>query len=156
MVSLLSVVASAQDPNITWGTPTYISGTSDVSVAGTLAGTWAPGDDWGGTDRSDYYPVNGVTFAAYGSGFFSGSGFTTSGINDRYNGYANPNTTDPNYNLLLQTSVYSYGSTISVGWTGMTPGDTYQLEFWENDGRSGVSPRSETITRRGQHFRCVG
>jgi hypothetical protein len=150
MASLAGVAANAQTPNVTWGTPTYISGTSDVSIVGALVGTWAPGDDWRTASNpnliADNYPVNGVTFAAYGSGLFNGPGFTTSGLNDRYNGYNNPNTTDPNYNYLLQTSEYSYGTTFSISWDGMTSGDTYQLEFWANDGRSGVNARSETIT----------
>ena len=62
--------AAANAADISWGTPTTISGTSDVSLDGTLVGTWGPGDDWGGFNRSDYYPVNGVTFAAYGNGPF--------------------------------------------------------------------------------------
>jgi hypothetical protein len=67
-VSMFNAAANAAD--ISWGTPTTISGTSDVSLDGTLVGTWGPGDDWGGFNRSDYYPVNGVTFATYGNGPF--------------------------------------------------------------------------------------
>ena len=147
MTSLASIAAYAQTPAITWGTPTYISGTSDVSLAGVLAGTWAPGDSWRGTSVADNYPVNGVTFTANGSGLFAG--ITQTGINDRYNGFANPNTLDGNYNYLLQTSVYSYGSTITLNWNGMNPGDTYQLEYWANDGRSGVNARTETLIGGG-------
>ena len=66
IVSVLTAVANAQNANINWNTPLTISGTSDVSTSGTLVGTWAPGDDWGGGNRSDNFPVNGVTFAAYG------------------------------------------------------------------------------------------
>lgn len=140
----ITPVINAAD--ITWQSPTTISGTSDVSIVGTLVGTWGPGDDWGGTSRSDYYPVNGVTFAAYGSGPF-GSWISTSGLDDRYGSYANPNTADSNYNFILQTAIYSYGSSISLTWGGMTPGNTYQLEFWVNDGRnSATAERSETIT----------
>ena len=50
--------------DITWQTPVTIFDTTDVSVDGTTVGTWGPGDDWGGINRSDYYPVNGVTFNA--------------------------------------------------------------------------------------------
>jgi hypothetical protein len=82
-LGLVTAVASAQNANITWQTPATISGTSDVSVDGTSVGTWGPGDDWGGTSRSDNYPVNGVTFDAYGSGPF-GSWVSNSGLNDRY------------------------------------------------------------------------
>src|SRR4029077_3707260 len=56
--------ANAQ-PNITWQTPVTISGVTNVSTLGALYGTWAPGNDYGGVFRADYYPVNGVTFAAY-------------------------------------------------------------------------------------------
>jgi PEP-CTERM motif len=146
ITGLLAIAANAQNPNITWQTPLTISGTSDVSTSGTLVGTWGPGDDWGGTMRSDNYPVNGVTFAAYGSGPF-GSWISTSGTDDRYGSYANPNTADSNYNYLLQTAIYSYGEPMSLTWGGMTAGDTYQLEFWVNDGRNSVTAeRSETLT----------
>ncbi len=141
-----ALAAPAQNANITWQSPATISGTSDVSLDGTLVGTWGPGDDWGGTSRSDYYPVNGVTFAAYGSGPF-GSWVSTSGLDDRYGSYANPNTADANYNYILQTAEYSYGEPISLTWGGMTAGDTYQLEFWVQDGRNSVTAeRSETLT----------
>jgi len=143
-VGMITAVANAAD--ITWQAPTTISASSDVSVDGTLVGTWGPGDDWGGLNRSDYYPVNGVTFAAYSNGPF-GSFISTSGLNDRYGSYANPNTADSNYNYLLQTAIYSYGSSISLTWGGLTPGDMYEIEFWVNDGRNNVTAeRSETLT----------
>ena len=143
------VTTAATGANIIWGSPTTISGTSDVSTLGTTVGTWGPGDDWEPGQpgrRSDYYPVNGVTFAAYGSGPF-GSFISTSGLNDRYDAFANPGTSDSNYNLILTTSIYSYGDTISLTWGGMTAGNTYELEFWINDGRNAVTAeRSETLT----------
>lgn len=146
MTGAAAMVASAQNANITWQNPLTISGTSDVDLNGTLVGTWGPGDDWGGTLRSDYYPVNGVTFAAYGSGPF-GSWVSSSGLDDRYGSYANPNTADANYNYLLQTAIYSYGEPISLTWGGMTPGDTYEVEYWVQDGRNSVTAeRSETLT----------
>jgi hypothetical protein len=146
IVSVLAAVAQAQNANITWQSPTTISGTSDVSTLGTLVGTWGPGDDWGGGNRSDYFPVNGVTFAAYGSGPF-GSFISTSGLDDRYEYYNSAGTLDANYNYVLSTSIYSYGENISLAWGGMTAGDTYQLEFWVQDGRnSTTAERSETLT----------
>jgi hypothetical protein len=138
--------ATVRGADITWQAPATISGTSDVSVHGTLVGTWGPGDDWGGLNRSDYYPVNGVTFAAYGSGPFN-SFVGSSGLDDRYNGFANPGTGDANYNYLVQTAIYSYGSTISLTWGGLTPGNTYEIEFWVNDGRNSITAeRTETLT----------
>ncbi len=147
IAGILTTAANAA--NITWGSPTAISGASDVSTLGTTIGTWGPGDDWEPGQpgrRSDYYPVIGVTFAAYGSGPF-GSFISTSGLNDRYDGFANPGTSDSNYNLILTTSIYSYGDTMSLTWGGMTAGNTYELEFWINDGRNAVTAeRSETLT----------
>src|SRR6266704_565243 len=143
-VAMFNAAANAAD--ISWGAPTTISGTSDVSLHGTLVGTWGPGDDWGGFNRSDYYPVNGVTFAAYGNGPF-GSWVSTSGLDDRYGSFANPNTADSNYNYVLQTAIYSYGSSISLTWGGLMPGSSYELEFWVNDGRNSVTgERTETLT----------
>src|SRR3989442_3213027 len=76
-IGILIATANAQ-PNVTWQTPVTISGPTDVSTAGALYGTWAPGDDYtdSGGSRSDYHPVNGVNFAAYGT---SGAQFGTSG-----------------------------------------------------------------------------
>jgi hypothetical protein len=146
MIGASALVVSAQNANISWGAATPVSGTSDVSTLGTVVGTWAPGDDWGGSLRSDYYPVNGVTFAAYGSGVF-GSFINQTGFDGRYEYFNSPGTADPNYNYLLQTAEYSNGEGMSLTWGGMTPGDTYQLEFWVNDGRNSVvDERSETLT----------
>jgi hypothetical protein len=153
--SIFGVVTAvnAQNANITCGAPTTISGASDVSVVGTIVGTWASGDDWGGGNRADYFPVNGVTFAAYGSGVF-GSFINQTGFDARYEYYNSPGTADSNYNYLLQTGEYnnfndnnSGSSVLSMTWGGMTPGDTYQLEFWVNDARDGGSvDRTETLT----------
>src|SRR6266567_3519992 len=61
------IATAKAQPNISWQAPVTISGTSDVSTLGALYGTWAPGNDWGGGNRADNFPVNGVTFAAYGT-----------------------------------------------------------------------------------------
>ena len=132
-------------PDITWQNPVAISATSDVSTLGSLYGTWAPGNDYGGLNRADYYPVNGVTFAAYGTDG-ANFGFSGTGINlDRYNGFANPNTADGNYNYLLQTAVFNWNagsSSLTVSWNNMTPGNTYLIQMWLNDGRNGQSGTS--------------
>jgi len=153
MVGLIAVATSAQNANIIWQTPQTIAGTSDVNVDGTFFASWAPGDDWGGTQRSDNYPVNGVTFAAYGTG--ANFSFTGAGINmDRYNGFANPNTPDSNYNYLLQTAEFNWNSGSSsmiINWDSMTVGDTYEVEMWLNDGRNNQSGTS-TFTGGAKHF----
>jgi hypothetical protein len=143
IAGILTVVANAQNANIIWNAPLTISGGSDVSTAGTVVGTWAPGDD---AYNPDSLPVNGVTFNAYGSGPFN-SFVSSSGIDDHYTGYNSPGTADSNYNTILQAAVYSNGSSISLTWGGMTAGDTYLLQFWVQDGRnSTTAERSETLT----------
>jgi hypothetical protein len=143
IVSMLTAVANAQNANITWGAPTTISGTSDVSTLGTVVGTWAPGDD---AYNPDSLPVNGVTFNAYGSGPFN-SLVSSSGIDNHYTGYHSPGTADSNYNTILQAAIYNNGETMSITWGGMTAGDTYLLEFWVNDSRNGGTvDRNETLT----------
>jgi hypothetical protein len=143
IVGMITTAANAQNANITWQSPLTISGGSDVSTAGTVVGTWAPGDD---AYNPDSLPVNGVTFNAYGSGPFN-SFVSTSGVDSHYTGYSSPGTTDSNYNTILQAAVYSNGSFISLTWGGMTAGDTYLLQFWVQDGRnSTTAERSETLT----------
>lgn len=143
LVATCAFTASAA--NINWQTPQTISGATDVSTAGTFFGSWAPGNDWGGSDRADFFPVNGVTFAAYGTDGVNFN-FSGAGINmDRYNGFANPGTADANYNHLLQTAMFNWnagGSSLTVGWSGLTVGNNYLVQAWLNDGRGGQSGSS--------------
>ena len=94
------------------------------------------------------YPVNKVTFQGFSDlpGQFAGSTF-----DNGYNGFGSPNTSDANYNTLLQYARFSNEGTTpaTFGWSGMIPGDTYLVEFWVNDGRSIGQARSETITKAG-------
>lgn len=135
--SLLTAVAQAQNENITWQAPNTVSGASDVSALGTYFGSWAPGD--GGANT---LPVNGVTF----QGNSDLPGFNTTGFDNSYNGYANPNTGNGNYNALLQYAAYDdtgAGSDDTVTWSDV-PGHSYLIEIWANDGRG--LQRSETVT----------
>jgi len=139
------IAATAGAANITWQTPLTISGTADVSITGSLFGTWAPGDDY---YASGIYTVNGVEFLTYGTpGVNFGVSSADSGnpINmDRYNGFGNPNTADSNYNSLLQVAMFNWSSPnpINLSWDSMTVGHTYLFEAWLNDGRSGHSGSS--------------
>src|SRR6266850_365724 len=145
--AVIFIATANAGPDVTWQTPVTISnpGTPDVNTSGTRYGTWAPGNDWGGGNRADYFPVNGVTFAAYGTDG-ANFGFSGAGINmDRYWAFANPNTLDGNYNTLLQTAMFNWnagGSSMIVNWNNMTPGNTYMVQMWLNDGRGGQSGTS--------------
>lgn len=143
MTAIFAATASAA--NINWQTPQTISAATDVSTSGAFFGSWAPGNDWGGSDRADNFPVQGVTFHAYGTDGVNFN-FSGAGINmDRYNGFANPGTTDANYNHLLQTAMFNWnsgGSSLTINWSGLTVGNNYLVQTWLNDGRGGQSGSS--------------
>lgn len=127
-------------PTVTWQAPVTISGPSDVNTNGTYFGSWAPNDG-----SASSFPVNGVTFQGFSDlpGLAQGATF-----DDGYNGFGSPNTSDGNYNALLQYGRFSNEefAPTTVGWSGMTPGHTYLVQVWVNDGRNIGQSRSETIT----------
>ncbi len=139
IISALTAMAQAQNENVTWQTPVAISGASDVSTQGTFFGSWAPYDG-----NANTLPVNGVVF----EGNATLPGFSASFPQDDqsgYNSYNNPGTPNSNYNTLLQTAAYagSGDGTIVLTWND-TPGHTYLIQAWANDGRG--NGRSETFT----------
>jgi hypothetical protein len=139
-VNLLQLRDITPKPSVTWQAPVTISGPADVSTLGTYFGSWAPQNG-----NANSLPVNGVTFQG-----FSDLPFFTSGptFDNGYNGFGSPNTSDANYNALLQYGRFSNeGSTpATFSWSGMTPGNTYMVQLWVNDGRNIGESRSETIT----------
>ena len=137
IVSVLAAVANAQNANITWGTPTTISISNDVSTVGTLLGTWAP------YDGSAPFTVNGVTFT---SGDIPGLS-TTLNNGGGVGTYASPGTLDANYNTLLTAAAFgNNGGPFTISWGGMTVGDTYLVQLWVNDARNIGGLRTETFT----------
>jgi len=136
---IFCAAANAQ-PDVTWQTPVTISNPTEVSTLGTYFGSWAPQDGSANT-----LPVNGVTFQG-----FSDLPFFTAGptFDSGYDSYGSPNTSDNNYNTLLKFGRYSnLGTTpATFSWSGMTPGNTYLVQFWVNDGRSIGQSRTETVT----------
>ena len=138
-INLFQVRDITAKPNVTWQTPVTISGPADVNTVGTYFGSWAPQDGSANT-----LPVNGVTFQG-----FSDLPFFTSGptLDNGYDGFGSPNTSDANYNTLLKYGRFSNESTpATFSWSGMTPGNTYLIQFWVNDGRNIGQSRTETIT----------
>lgn len=126
--------------SINWQTPATILGTSDVSTQGTYFGSWAPYD--GGANG---LPVNGVTF----QGFSDLPGFSTVDLDNGYNGFGSPDTGDGDYNALLQYATFANETPSSFTWDGMTPGHTYLVQIWVNDGRNIGQTRYETFTAGG-------
>src|SRR5215469_4058630 len=138
LIGAFALNTFAQNAQISWSSVQNISGTSDVSTAGTLFGTWSPYLQGGGGPVT----VNGVTFVANDLPDFSIPSYFT-GV---YNGFGNPGTADANYNTLLQGAQFSNngtGGTFSFG--GLNPGDTYQVEIWVEDTRNIGNRRWENV-----------
>jgi len=137
MISLVTAVAQAQNETVTWQAPVTIAGASDVNTLGTYFGSWAPYDGSANT-----LPVNGVAF----QGYSDLSGLSAVNFGSGYNGFGLPATANANYNALLQYATYANATPNSFSWSGMTPGHSYQVEIWVNDGRNIGESRSETFT----------
>ena len=139
--SLVTFVSTAgAQPDVLWQTPVTISGAADVSTQGVYFGSWAPQDG-----SAANHPVIGVTF----QGFSDLYGFTAGPTFDNgYDGFGSPNTSDDNYNTLLQFGRFSNEGTTPAffSWSGMVPGNTYLVQIWVNDGRNIGESRSETVT----------
>jgi autotransporter-associated beta strand protein len=136
VLSLLTAVAQAQNANVTWQSPTAVSGASDVSTLGSYVGSWAPYDG-----NANNLPVNGVSFQ--GNSDITDNSQT--GFNSGYNGFPNPGTANNNYNALLQYGAYDgsgSGNVDTMTWSDI-PGHTYLIELWVNGNAAG---RSETFT----------
>jgi hypothetical protein len=143
IVGVFTAAANAQNANVTWQTPTAISGPSDVSTQGTYFASWAPYNQDSFNNGGNGLVVNGTKFLAQSD--FQDLSYVN--FNSGYTSYNNPGTSDANYNDLMQSGAYNGngdGSPLSLTWGGMTPGDTYLVQFWANDGRG--NGRSETLT----------
>jgi hypothetical protein len=134
LFSIVTYITCAAD--IDWQSPSVVFGASDVSTLGLYFGSWAP---W----KSSNYTVNGVTFQNY----TDLPDFSKMNLENGYTGFNNPNTADASYNTLLQGAAYAShaGDIPTITWGGMIPGNTYQIQLWANDGRSGFN-RTQTVT----------
>lgn len=122
---------------INWGSATNISGSSDVSTAGTLLGAF----NVGGPSTV----VNGVTFQAFALGGISNTvgNFTlasTAVINSSPSGSAlAPFTALPaGYQTLLGSSAAN-GRLLTLTLNGLTVGRSYLFETWVNESASATS-----------------
>jgi hypothetical protein len=143
IAGMLTAAANAQNENITWQTPTAISGPSDVNTLGTYFASWAPYNQDSFNNGSAGLVVNGTKFLAQTD--FQDLNLVN--FNSGYTFYNNPGTSDANYNDLLQSAAYNGngdGSPLSLTWGAMTPGHTYLVQLWANDGRG--NGRTETFT----------
>jgi hypothetical protein len=131
-----SAWAWAEGSVITWGSPTNISGDSDVNTTGTLVAAF----NMNGPDVT----VNGVTFASFTFPFMATTAtngaftFTESPghmLAESSLGSASPpfNTLSASYQSLLSSAVSTDdNNTLTLTITGLTIGNDYIFEFWTN------------------------
>lgn len=153
LTAYLAVLGSSVNAaSIVWGSPTNISGESDVSTNGTLLSAVNPGL-YGPSGQAT--TVNGVNFIAWATG---GSGaptdpsgvftltpapgfgiFTTSGLGSASAPFSALSSA---YRVLLDGSDYAsnsgqtqFNGSITMTINGLAVGNTYEFQSWTNDSR---------------------
>jgi hypothetical protein len=148
LVALLAVEPAKAAP-ILWGSANTISGTSDVSVVGTLHAS----ANFGGSDET----VNGVLFSAFsasGTSATVGDITLSTGPNPLLQfTYSPPATTTPLYGSLpteykniLTPFAYTDIQSAQVTVSGLTPGGAYEIQFWVQDPRDDSFVVGRTVT----------
>jgi len=120
---------------ITWGGPQNISGNSDVDTTGSLVGAFNIGVAGVGNTT-----INGVTFVGLAlsgnnvtSGNFNLSVATAFAGNNSVGFAAAPfNTLSAAYQAMLGTEAGDFTNAITLTMSGLTPGQTYEFEWWKN------------------------
>lgn len=123
----------------TWGTPTYVNGDSDVATV--TSRIWA--HNFG--DASASATINGVIFSGYASNS-GNSNFTLTTVGSSI--YQNTSAfgssqafytaLSDGYETMLRSATYWSGSlsnTQTMTLQNLTPGASYQIQFWVNDSR---------------------
>ena len=135
-------LASLSAATITWGTPTLISGNTDVTNSGVALYAYA------GTVTT----VNGVTFTAVSSGTTWGS-VSLSSFGTYFTAFtatsAPFNGLSTAYSNVLSSGAYGGTSAGTVTLNGLVYGRAYTVQIWVNDSRVAGSGRSETATSSG-------
>jgi hypothetical protein len=127
--------AASHASAITWGSPQNISGDSDVDTTGSLVGAFNIGVSGVGSTT-----INGVTFAGLaltGSNVTSGNfnlTIATSFAGNNSVGFAAApfNTLSAAYQGMLSTEAGDFTNPITLTMSGLTPGNTYEFEWWKN------------------------
>ncbi|MCX6971150.1 MAG: PEP-CTERM sorting domain-containing protein [Verrucomicrobia bacterium] len=147
---LAATLASSHAATITWATPTAITANSDVYNSGTLVMAYNVGTSTSTT-------VNGVTFAGFST---SGSSTTVGNATlstttsfGSYNGFGEGATgvwptLSSNYQTLLTNSTYanSEPGTFTLTLSGLTNGQNYVFQIWQNDSRNYGYGRESLVT----------
>ncbi len=130
---------------ISWSAPHNITGNSDVNTTGNAV----QAVNVSGPSTT----VNGVTFEDFmiTGGTVTSGHFSLAGNNGGFAGYGSANAPFANlsaeYQTLLSTGNYGSGnSTMTLTISGLTLGDTYQLQVWINDSRGAYGMQPVTAT----------
>jgi len=141
-----ATTAAPVNSPITWNTPQDITGVTNVINSGTYFGSWLPGD----TAYSTVYSMNGVPFRSDTLPNITRT-INTATAGDSV--YGSPGTTNLYYNYFLANGGYdpTAKSNLSsvqdtVSWSGMTPGNVYEVEIWTEDLRLTPNEHWETFT----------
>jgi hypothetical protein len=136
---LFCTVPGRADATIIWGSPTNISGDSDVLTTGALVGAFNLG-----TTGVAGMTVNGVTFAPFAVPNDDASGTTTVGnfavhydfrgaSNTFYGSTSAPFSLSSSYQSLLRAGTNdNANSAITLTMSGLTTGDAYAFQWWCN------------------------
>jgi hypothetical protein len=145
-----AVSAPVRAATITWGTPTAISGDTDVSIAGTLVGA--------AVLLGPAVTVNGVTFAGFqgvSSGIFSAS---SPGILPQANTFGSALSPFVNlstaYKGLLDSGMFTHSppnqpAPIVLTISGLSVGQVYEFQWWVNDSRDTGDLDRTTVATAG-------
>ena len=141
-VSFLLSTTPGFATGITWGTPTTISGNTDVNTSGSSLYAYA------GTATT----VNGVSFMAVSSGTTWGNvSFSSFGsFYAAFTATAAPfNGLSTTYSNVLSSGAYGGATTSTVTLNGLIAGRAYAVQIWVNDSRTTGSGRTETVSSGG-------
>jgi PEP-CTERM motif len=139
--AVIAFAGSASAANVTWGTPTGVSSSADVSTLGTL--------EYSVSFASSNTTVNGVVFSNSGANYLDGffatlpSGFMGSTT------FIDANDTEGQaYAALLDGGRYNDTplTTGNFSLSNLTIGQDYLMQFWVSDYRNFNLIRTQTVT----------
>lgn len=153
-VCLSIAIQPAKAATISWGSPTTISGISDVDTVGTLFAS----ANFGPTATGTSVAVNGVSFSGFP--WNSGDNLKTVSVgNITITGTANlqnanyPSGTVPDpynslaaaYKSLLRPTFFSTSNTVTFTVSGLTSGRSYSIQYWASDPTAAGAGRSVQV-----------
>ena len=152
-LGLAAAHPAAAQSVITFGAAQNIAGDSDVLTDGILVGAYS-------FAAASNAAVNGVTFVTRGGGDNGGSNLQVTtfnkGVTGVYGRNAPPfNALSAGYQTILGSGLYRDSPATAPAYfdlSGLTAGNTYEVQFFVNDSRPGTGNRNETLTTGAGKF----